>query len=163
MLNYYLVGMRVTIGNVKNAAGLYAQDQWAPVVQALINLVVSIWGAVKMGLPGVFLGTVVSSLAVPCWYRPMVVYKHAFRKPVGEYFAQYFMYMAVVFLNLALVMGINYSVIDSLVFNEYASFVLKMMVCAIVPNAVIVVLFHRTEEFSYLVSLAKALLKRLHR
>lgn len=163
MLNYYLVGMRVTIGNVKNAAGLYSQDQWAPVVQALVNLVVSIWGALKMGLPGVFLGTVVSSVAVPCWYRPMVVYKYAFQKPVSEYFARYFMYLAVVFLNLFLVIGINHVIIDSFVFNVYISFVLKMTVCAILPNAVIIILFHRTDEFTYLVSLANSLLKRLHK
>lgn len=163
MLNYYLVGMRVTIGNVKNAAGLYSQDQWVPVVQSLVNLVVSILGAVKMGLPGVFLGTVVSSVAVPCWYRPVVVYKYVFQKPVNEYFAYYFMYLAVVLMNLFLVMGINHFIIDSHASNEYISFILKMIACAIVPNAVIIALFHRTEEYGYLVGLAKLQLTRLRK
>lgn len=160
ILNYYLVGMRVTIGNVKNAAGLYAQDQWAPIVQAIINIVVSVWGAMRMGLAGVFLGTVVSSLAVPCWYRPVVVYKHAFQMPVRIYFARYAVYFTVVVANLLLVNGLHRHAIDLLIVNPYLSFLLKMAVCAVVPNAVIVVLFHRTQEFAYLCSLVKSLLSR---
>jgi len=160
MLNYYLVGMRVTIGNVKMAAGLYAQDQWAPIVQAFINLAVSIWGAIHMGLAGVFLGTVASSLAVPCWYRPVVVYKYAFQRPVKEYFTRYALYFAVVVMNLLLVAGINHWIIDAYIVNVYLSFILKMFVCALVPNIVIVLLFHRTEEFRYLYSLVTSILAR---
>lgn len=163
MFNYYLVGMRVTVGNVKMAAGLYKQDQWAPVVQAIINLVVSIVGAVHMGLAGVFLGTVVSSISVPCWYRPLVVYKYAFRKPVGEYFVHYFRYLLVVMINLLLVMSINRYGIDSLACNPYLSFLLKMAVCAVVPNVLIVALFWRTDEFRYLMGIAGMFIKRIRK
>lgn len=163
MINYYLVGMRVTVGNVKMAAGLYSQDQWAPIVQAVINLAVSIIGAMRMGLSGVFLGTVVSSICVPCWYRPVVVYKYAFHKPVKEYFSRYFLYLAVVLLNITLVTLIQYYIISPLSLPEYASFGMMMFVCLLVPNAVIVILFHRTEEFGYLVQLGKSLLERWKR
>ncbi len=160
ILNYYLVGMRVTIGNVKNAAGLYEQDQWAPIIQSIVNIVVSVWGAMRMGLAGVFLGTVVSSLAVPCWYRPVVVYKHAFKMPVRIYFTRYVTYFTVVAANLLLVSGLHQYVIDAMTTNPHLAFLLKMVVCAVVPNAVIVALFYRTPEFVYLCSLAKSLLLR---
>jgi O-antigen/teichoic acid export membrane protein len=160
MLNYYLVGMRVTIGNVKMAAGLYSQDQWAPMAQAVINLVVSIWGAIHLGLAGVFLGTVVSSLAIPCWYRPVIVYKYAFQRSAREYFVYYALYFGVVVLNLFLVTAINRCFVDSIVTNAYFAFVLKMLVCAAVPNGVIVLLFHRTEEFRYLYTLIVSMLAR---
>lgn len=160
MVNYYLVGMRVTVGNVKMAAGLYVQDQWAPIVQAIINLVVSIVAAMQMGLPGVFLGTVVSSICVPCWYRPLVVYKYAFHKPVWEYFSRYFIYLIVAVANVLLVLTINHYIIAPLALPEVAEFFLMAVVCACVPNGIIIALFHRTEEFRYLVSLATSLIKR---
>lgn len=163
MLNYYLVGMRVTIGNVKMAAGLYSQDQWAPIVQAAINLVVSIVGAKYMGLPGVFLGTVISSLAVPCWYRPVIVYRYAFQKPVRNYFIRYALYLAVVLCNLLLISGINFVFIDPIIRNKYLAFFLKMLVCAIIPNMTVVLLFRRSEEYKYLVTLAKSLLQRIRK
>ena len=116
-----------------------------------------------MGLSGVFLGTVVSSICVPCWYRPVVVYKYAFHKPVKEYFSRYFLYLAVVLLNITLVTLIQYYIISPLFLSEYASFGMMMFVCLLVPNAVIVILFHRTEEFGYLVQLGKSLLERWKR
>lgn len=163
MVNYYLVGMRVTIGNVKNAAGLYAQDQWAPIAQSIINLVVSIWGAINMGLAGVFLGTVVSSIAIPCWYRPMIVYKYAFKRPVAEYFTSYFKYLAIIALNLALVLGINHFVLEDLAVGSIVRFIMQMILCAIIPNVVIILVFHRSEEFLYLVGLFKSIVKRVKR
>lgn len=160
MINYYLVGMRVTIGNVKNAAGLYAQDQWVPIVQSVINLIVSIWGAMNMGLAGVFLGTVVSSVAIPCWYRPVIVYKFTFKRPVTEYFISYFKYLAVVAINLCMVLGINCYLLNGLPVSAVVRFVLQMLLCATLPNILVIVFFHRSEEFRYLVSLVMSIVKR---
>ncbi len=159
MCNYYLVGMRTTIGNVKMAAGLYAQDQWAPLAQAAINLAVSIWAAVKLGLAGVFLGTVVSSLAVPCWYRPVVVYRHTFHRSVREYFADYLKYLGATLAGLALVL-LAHRGVDALGLGQVGAFLLKMAACALIPNCLNMALFYRTEEFGYLLGLIKSLGKR---
>ena len=158
IINYYLVGMRVTIGNVKMAAGLYAQDQWAPLVQSFVNLVVSIWGAIYLGLPGVFLGTVVSSLSVPCWYRPIIVYRHVFRRPVKEYFIKYIFYASIVIVNLLIVVGINLCIEGFVINNKLILFIMKMLTCATIPNCINCILFHKTEEFKYLFDLGKRMI-----
>jgi len=163
LFNYYLVGMRVTIGNVKSAAGLYDQDKWVPLVQSLINLVVSIIGAIYIGLPGVFLGTVVSSLAVPCWYRPIIVYKHVFKQPVKEYFYHYGIYLLTVLSCLVLVLGIRDYVILPFVANNIVAFLLQMFACAVIPNAVIILLFKHTSEFHYFWQLGQNILGRFHK
>ena len=164
MFNYYLVGMRITVGNVKMAAGLYAQDQWVPIVQSVINLIVSIIGAIKMGLAGVFLGTVVSSICIPCWYRPVIIYKYAFRKPVKEYFSRYAIYMAVTIVNVLLVMAVSHYIIAPLALSQIVNFFLMAVVCVILPNGIITALFHRTEEFRYLMGVVRVLfIKRFKR
>lgn len=160
MINYYLVGMRVTIGNVKMAAGLYKQDQWAPIVQSIINLVVSIAGAIYLGLPGVFLGTVVSSVSIPCWYRPVVVYRYAFQKSPKEYFITYFKYMAVVALNVWLVIGIDKYLLKNICLSKFGMFLSKGLVCLLIPNIIIIVLFYNTEEFQYLLGLIKKVMEK---
>ena len=160
MLNYYLVGMRVTISNVKMASGLYAQDQWVPVVQALINLIVSIVAAIHMGLAGVFLGTVVSGLAIPCWYRPIIVYRHTFERSAKEYFITYLKYFIIVIFSLAVVKFTDIVLVDSMISNVYLAFVIKMFVCAIAPNVVVCLVFWRSDEFKYLLNLAKSIVDR---
>lgn len=160
MLNYYLVGMRVTIGNVKMAAGLYAQDQWVPIAQSVINLVVSIWGSIHIGLAGVFLGTVVSSLAIPCWYRPIVVYKHVFKRSVKEYFAKYVQYFAVVVFCFALTLLIGSALLKILELTPFWALMLRACICAIVPNAVIILLYHRSDEFRQVKQIARSVIMK---
>lgn len=155
MVNYYLVGMRTTVGNIKMAAGLYSQDQWVPIAQAIINLAVSILAVRKMGLAGVFLGTVVSSISIPCWYRPIVVYKYAFDKPVKEYFRSYVLYALITGANYFLVYIINSLLIETKISNVFGVFFLKMICCAIIPNATIVLLFRKTDEFQYIIGIIR--------
>ena len=160
MLNYYLVGMRITVSNIKMAAGLYAQDQWVPVVQAIINLVVSIVAAIHMGLAGVFLGTVVSGLAIPCWYRPIIVYKHTFERSPKEYFITYIKYFSVVMISLMLVKLADTMLVDTVCGNVYVAFLAKMMVCAVLPNLLICLVFWKNHEFRYFINFVKTVLRR---
>ncbi len=138
ILNYYLVGMRTTVGNVKMAAGLYVQDQWAPLIQSAINLIVSVLGAIYLGLPGVFLGTVVSSICVPCWYRPIIVYKYTFKKPIKNYFKKYFEYFFIVILSFCAVLFIEEILIHTFKLNMFYSFIVKIIICTLIPNMIII-------------------------
>lgn len=160
MINYYLVGMRVPIGNIKMAAGLYTQDKWVPIIQSIVNLVVSIFGAVYMGLAGVFLGTVVSSVCLPCWYRPIVVYKYAFCKSVKEYFVTYIKYIITTLLALVCVLKFNAIICFFVKGNIFLEFLIECVMCTIVPNALFVIVWHKTEEFKYLLALSKKILRR---
>ena len=62
VLNFYMTGMRVPLGTIKSAAGVYTEDRYIPLLQALTNIVVSIILAKYIGVLGVLLGTLVSSL-----------------------------------------------------------------------------------------------------
>lgn len=163
IFNYYLVGMRVTIGNVKMAAGLYAQDQWAPIIQSIINLVVSIWGSIHMGLAGVFLGTVVSSLAVPCWYRPIIVYKYVFKKSSKSYFIKYFEYLAVILGCFFLTAFIGNQLTAYFALSAVGELFIKTVICAVIPNAIIVLLYHNTEDFQTSLGIVKQVAHKLIR
>jgi hypothetical protein len=41
--------------------------------------------------------------------------------------------------------------------NTYADFLLRLIVCAFVPNIIFAVFFHRSEEFKYLQGVLKSL------
>lgn len=75
-LNLLLVGMRIIPGVYKNAAGFFEQDKYAPIAQGIINLFFSIVLGVEYGIDGVLLGTLISSVLVPFWIRPYILYKH---------------------------------------------------------------------------------------
>ncbi len=94
ILAVFLVnGMRRITLTFREAQGLYWHDRYKPIFEAAINLAVSIVLAIKIGLPGVFVGTLASLLATSFWVEPYVLYKHGFGVKLREYFKKYAFYL----------------------------------------------------------------------
>ena len=85
LLNFYMLGHRTTINTVKSAAGIWAPDKYLPLIQAIVNLGLSIALVQVMGVAGVFLGTVAQGL-IATIVRPIIVYPRVFKVPAREYF-----------------------------------------------------------------------------
>lgn len=159
VINYFLVGMRVPLGIMKSAAGIFSQDKYVPLIQAAINLIASIILVQYLGLAGVFIGTILSSLLLPFWHRPIIVYKYIFLVSPIDYFAKYFQFSFVVAFNIFLVeLLINFIFKDMI---SYTSFLFSALICIIVPNLVIIVLFFRTKQFKYVIFIIKQLLEKV--
>ena len=157
LLNYYLTGMRVPVHTVKAAAGLYDEDKYTPLIQSVVNLSVSIILVQKWGLAGVFMGTLVSSIILPCWQRPYIIYKHVFKKSSKEYFVKYLIYLSAIIIT-----ALGISRVSNIYLSEvnYITFLIRMIICSIIPNIVFVLVFSKTAEFQYLFSMMKKMIRR---
>ncbi|WP_309088666.1 oligosaccharide flippase family protein [Domibacillus sp.] len=151
---FYERGMRNAISTVKTTAGIFHADRYAPLCQAAVNLVVSIVLVQSMGIAGVFLGTLISALAVPFWITPYLVYKKVFKKSLIHYFAQY-LYYAVVAMGVYFLANFICSFLTE---STFFMLVIKALVCLTVINIIYVIVFHRTKEFKYLVGIFKNIL-----
>lgn len=97
LLNFYMLGQRATIHTVKSAAGIWDADKYLPLIQAVVNLGLSIALVLSMGLIGVFIGTLAQGLLATV-VRPLIVYPRVFQTPAREYFidgAKYFLVLIV--------------------------------------------------------------------
>jgi O-antigen/teichoic acid export membrane protein len=159
VINYFLVGMRVPLGIMKAAAGIFSQDKYVPLIQSAINLIASIILVQYLGLAGVFMGTILSSILLPFWHRPMIVYRYVFDVSSIEYFIKYFQFSLVVVFNTFLA-G---SLIDIVFKDEisYMSFFFSLMICLIVPNILIVLFFYKSKEFQYVIFVMKSVLVKV--
>lgn len=144
-VNYYFAGLRVPLGNIKSAAGIYEQDWWCPIVQSVINIVVSVVGAIIWGLKGVYVGTLVSSL-VPNLVRPYMVYKYVFFTSSKEYYQNYVKRGCLIFL---IAVGMEFLIQKLPVQNDIIRFIVIFVVAAIMPAAILVFATKNSEEFTY--------------
>jgi O-antigen/teichoic acid export membrane protein len=144
LINFYLVGMRVPLGIIKMAAGIYWQDRYIPFIQGAVNLGFTILLVQFWGLAGVFMGTLISSIAVVCWIRPVIVYKYVFKTSTKQYFIQYLYYALVLFVNIFIT-----GLVCNFFFSEYSiiNFIFRTITCLIIPCVSVVALFYRTKEF----------------
>ena len=152
VVNFYLAGMRAPSSIMKSAAGEFDVDKYTPLIQSVINLVVSIALVKKVGLLGVLMGTFISSVALPSWQRPMIVYKYILQKSSLRYFIEYFKYafitvgagMIAYFINSSF--KLNYLLFD---------FLIKGVISAFVFITLFLIIYIKSDEMKYLYKLVK--------
>ncbi len=76
--SFYLSCIRDPVQIFINAYGLYKETRLIPVVRAGVNLVLSVFFVRKLGITGVFLGTVLSTALVPLLWEVKMLYKYGF-------------------------------------------------------------------------------------
>lgn len=156
IVNFYITGMRMSVLTFRDALGLYWYDRYKPLFESGINLIFSIILVKKFGIVGVFIGTTISTLSTCFWVEPYVLFKYGFKRSIVPYFIRYAIYTSIM-LSGAVATWIICSFITG---DSIMSFVSKLLVCAIVPNIIFLLAFWRTEEFKYLFTIMKTILKR---
>ncbi len=152
VINFYLTGMRKSALVFREATGAFYYDRWKPIIESVINIIASVFLAKRMGVAGVFLGTIISTVTVCLWVEPYVLYKHIFKKSVWEYFGKFALYTAASLLACAAASAVSGMIMLT---NALAAFVLKAAICVVIPNLIFLALFFRSENFAYFLGLVK--------
>lgn len=155
--NLYLFGVRQINLRFKEAMGLVWQDRFKPLIEAIINLISSIFLGRIYGIAGIIMGTIISSLLTSSWVEPYIVYKYGLKlnpiKALGmhiKYFVAFIIstsvtYFVCKFIELTLV-----------------GFILKVALVVILYNLLFCICFIRTEEIRYSFNMIKNLIPRRH-
>ncbi|MCU6710290.1 oligosaccharide flippase family protein [Paenibacillus sp. J5C_2022] len=159
VITFYERGMRNTITTIKTTSGIFHEDRFAPVIQAAINLTISIVFVHTMGIAGIFLGTLISSLLVPFWLTPYLVYKNVFQRTLLIYYAKYGYYTGVALLTTFLVnMALHLLALPD---DSFLWLIVQAVVAAVCINLIFICVFYRSEEFKYLLNISKTMLGKL--
>lgn len=155
LIDFYFKGERVVLSNYKTAAGVFEQDRFLPLIQGAVNLVLSIVLVQRIGLLGVYIGTIVSGL-IANLIRPVIIYRACFERKADSYFYDAFRYIGVSALALALCMLAGNAVLSSVSFLRMAA---MAVIVTVVYNGIFILFFGRTFEFRYLLEVFRKRLK----
>ena len=156
LIDLYFKGDRIVLSNFKTAAGVFEQDKYLAIIQGAVNLVLSIWLVQRIGLAGIYVGTVVSGLIANVT-KPVIIYRDCFDRSPASYFADTAKYTVSVVLIIAVNMLISGAVLKNL---TYGSFLLMAVIITVIFNGTFFFLFRKTEEFGYLENLVRQKLKK---
>ncbi len=149
LLNYYFMGHRIIINNFKTAAGIFDADKFIALVQAFVNLVLSVVLVQVMGLAGVYVGTVVSGL-VSTFTRPVIVYRSAFQKNPLDYYKDSLKYLLVVFAALVPLELIKHFLWIN---KTAAEFISLLFLVVLITNGMFFFFSRKRDEFCYLLTI----------
>lgn len=156
LLNFYCNGVQECINTFTNATGLFWETRHKPIAECIINLGVSIILADKIGISGVFIGTMVSFICT-FWINPIVIYKKQFNEKVIRYFIRFAVYML-----LAVVIAVGMERLCCVVSTDATilNILFRCVMSAVVPNVIFILLFFKTKEFGYCAALVKNIIKK---
>ena len=92
ILSNYIVISRNSVMTLISAAGLFRKDRLRPLIEAALNLGISLLAAYYLGLYGVYIGTIFSCLFTCFWREPRIAYKYIFEEKETKYWADYLLY-----------------------------------------------------------------------
>ncbi len=150
--NFFLFASRSANGAFNIAAGTFVYDRARPLIEAVLNLVISVFLVKRIGIVGVFLGTIISSGFTVWWREPYLLFKKVFGQRLRGYFVSYALWTLLLFLitipferfMVQLPMNMFYLVI-------------RFLICGIGINAILILLMCKNQYFLYYFELMKTL------
>lgn len=146
VLLFYVKGMRNAALTFTSAYGLYWYTRWKAVLEAISLPALAFILVFPLGIKGVLLAGVASSVCIATMYEAWAVYRHGFHRPLRRFAIAYVKYTAVSFASIALA----YVICMLIPVGGIVAFFLYGFIGVAVPGAVYVLLFRSTPEFSEL-------------
>lgn len=158
VFNYFQKIMRNTYMAFKDSAGIWKEDKYVPLIESLLNIVFSILLLKIFGLAGVFMGTIISGLALWCYSYPKYVYKKLFKRSYLNYAKETISYIMLFILLSIITYGISSLFVVS---NVYLQLLTNIIISIIIPNVLLFILFNKTDNYVYFKNLIKKLFIKL--
>ncbi len=143
-LYFYVLKMGDVRAIYDYANGLWWQNRYRAIAEALANIGLNYLLGKFFGVNGIVAATLISLFFINFCYGSQIIFKYYFKgHKVSEYFAMHGLY-ALVTLTVGIVTFIACRYIP----EGYIGFIGKMAVCAILPNVMYFVIYRKTKKFA---------------
>lgn len=157
-LNLFMRLIRNSFISFQDAYGLFRELRPKCIAEAIINLVVSLvlLKVFNLGIYGILLGTFISNITTSFWYEPYLLFVKKFNKKWSLYLRIFLSYIG----TATLCALVAYMICTYLIQLEgWIGFLIKGVISCVTVNSIIILLFHRTPQFKYVVSVVKSRFK----
>lgn len=143
--SFYIGGVRYTLLIFKSTSGIFRQDMYKPLVEGIVNLVVSVPLAMRLGIIGVTIGTIISTVGVAFWYEAYTFFKVRYHKGPWRYLAAQLGYLVL----CVAITAAAFCLCDCYPVRGIAGLALRLVTCTALHAIAYVALFGRGEHLAY--------------
>lgn len=153
---FFVYEINQLLNMYKDAAGIWHEDRFRPLVTALSNLIMNLILVQFIGIYGIILSTVLSMLFVGMPWLLHNLFTVLFdKKQLIPYLKHIFKYVFVVLVSCV----ITYSIVRIIPLEGIPLIIVRLIICCIVPNLLYLLVYRKTEEFAQAVELADKMTK----
>lgn len=141
---YFVYEINQLLNTYKDAAGIWHEDRFRPLVTALANLSLNLILVQFWGIYGVLLSTSITMLVVGMPWLLYNLFTVLFdRKQFPEYFKSLIKYAIVVLISCLLCFGICYFI----TVGKWLTLIIRAFICCILSNVFYFVVYRKSQEF----------------
>ena len=156
---FYVLKMGDVRSIYDQANGLWWENRYRAILEAVMNLVLNYTLGKFFGVVGIILATIISLFLINFCFGSQIIFKYYFTNyKVAEYFKTHFVYAIVTALNC----GVTYSIVQLLPYG-YGTFVLKIVLCCMIPNVIYFLVYRHSKYYSQTLSFVKRKLLKIRR
>lgn len=150
VIYFYIYQIRRVVLTYKDAGGIWWEDRYRPYIVMAVNLVGNLVMVQFIGIYGVILSTIISMIvSIPI--ENYTVFKYIFDKSSKDYYRKNALYIVLGIAISLLTYRVCFFAPDGIL-----GLIVRGVICLVIPNVIIVLLFRKTKEFKH----AKMLLLR---
>ncbi|MCF0230361.1 MAG: oligosaccharide flippase family protein, partial [Parasporobacterium sp.] len=159
-LQFFQLMMRGCYNSFQDAAGIFYENRFVPLVESAVNIIASIILLKIFGLAGVFAGTIISSLALWGFSYPKFVYAGLLGRSIRHYIAETVGYLGV-FVGICAVTYTAVTLINSCVSaGGVLLLIADAILCFLIINGLLALIFIKSDCFQYFTGLVVKVYKR---
>lgn len=141
---YFVYEINQLLNTYKDAAGIWHEDRFRPLVTALSNLFMNLIMVQFWGIYGVILSTVLSTVFIGMPWLLHNLFTVLFD---WEDLASYLKKLLLYVLVTAVSCGITYGICAQISLEGWPLLIVRGMICCVVPNGIFLVAYGRLPEF----------------
>lgn len=147
---YFVYEINQLLNTYKDAAGIWHEDRFRPLITAMSNLIMNLVMVQFWGIYGVLLSTVLSTLFIGMPWLLHNLFTVLFdRSQMMGYIRILFKYTCIVIISC-----VACYVVSTLVnFPAFGNLVYRAVICCIFPNLIYFMVYRKTVEFSQCIQL----------
>lgn len=155
-INLYMQGMRNTSITFSDAAGIFYENRFVPLFEAIINMIASLFFVRIFGLAGVFIGTITSTLILFLYSYPKYVYRLILNGTYREYFKLHIKHSLLTLIICLFTAYLSNFITTS---NAWLQLILNGMICLSIPNILYLLFAMKMPEFDFYKEKLKNIIK----
>lgn len=156
VIYFFIHCLNTFLNSYKDASGIWHEDRFRPLAEAVTNLILNIVLVNVIGLYGIVLSTIFSMLLVAPWLIHNLFKLIFGQKHVREFLKRLAYYVAAAFLAAVLTYWICSFISGNLIYVV----IVRLLVCVLFTNLLLLIFYFKIPEFKQCVILADNMTKQ---
>lgn len=152
---FYVWKIRQTVLIYKDAAGMWDIDRGRPYIEIAVNLIVNIILVQLIGINGIVISTIISMVSISIPWETNAFFKAYFKSGLVEYTKLILQYLIYTFIAALC----TYMICNTVPEIGITGFVIRIIVCIIVPNLIILIIGSSNIQHKEVIKFALSLMR----